>query len=98
MQFPMYEKGGFPEDGMFFANHSEMVGQFANGRTAVANNEQITDGIERAVYRAMSEVMSNVGSQPVNVELRGDAADFFTAMVNENNRAIMRTGSSPIRV
>ena len=98
MQFPAYEKGGFPEDGMFFANHTEMVGQFANGRTAVANNEQITDGIERAVYKAMSDVMSNAGGQSVNVELRGDAADFFTAMVNENNKAIMRTGASPIRV
>ena len=75
-----------------------MVGSFSNGRTAVANNEQITEGIERAVYRAMSEVMSNVGTQPVNVELRGDAADFFSAMVKENNRAIMRTGASPIRV
>lgn len=98
LKFPAYAKGGFPEDGMFFANHSEMVGSFSNGRTAVANNEQITEGIERAVYRAMSEVMSNVGTQPVNVELRGDAADFFSAMVKENNRAIMRTGASPIRV
>lgn len=52
-----FASGGFPEDGFFFANHNELVGRFSNGKTAVANNEQITDGIENAVYRAMSNVM-----------------------------------------
>lgn len=45
--------GGFPEDGLFFANHSELVGKFSNGKTAVANNQQITDGIAQATYQAM---------------------------------------------
>ncbi len=48
--FPRYELGGFPEDGLFMANHNELIGQFANGKTAVANNYQIQDGIEKAVY------------------------------------------------
>lgn len=95
--FPQYEKGGFPEDGLFFANHTEMVGQFANGRTAVANNEQIVEGIRQGVYDAVSSAMQNLVVEN-NVELRGDAADFFTAMVQENNRSIKRTGASPLRV
>ena len=43
-----YATGGFPEDGLFFANHNELVGKFSNGKTAVANNKQITDGFKQA--------------------------------------------------
>ena len=50
---PMFKEGGFPEDGLFFANSGEMVGQFSNGRTAVANNDQIVTGITQGVYSAM---------------------------------------------
>lgn len=50
-QLPTFATGGFPEDGLFMANHGELVGQFSNGRTAVANNEQIIAGIEEAAYR-----------------------------------------------
>lgn len=46
---PRLETGGFPEDGLFFANHNELVGQFSNGKTAVANNEQIISGITAGV-------------------------------------------------
>lgn len=91
---PQYSTGGFPEDGFFFANHSEMVGSF-NGRTAVANNEQIVEGIRQGVYEAVSAAMQ--GNTGVTVELVGDASDIFTAVVKENNRTIMRTGTSPIR-
>ena len=52
--FPAYSVGGFPEDGLFMANHTELVGQFANGKTAVANNLQIEKGIEEAAYRGVS--------------------------------------------
>ncbi|MCI8378624.1 MAG: hypothetical protein HFH72_08920 [Lachnospiraceae bacterium] len=50
-----YEAGGFPEDGLFYANHSELVGTFSNGKTAVANNTQITQGIATAVSQANEE-------------------------------------------
>lgn len=46
---PTFYTGGFPEDGLFMANHNELVGQFSNGKTAVANNQQITEGIAIAV-------------------------------------------------
>ena len=48
---PAYSVGGFPEDGLFFANHNELIGQFSNGQTAVANNSDIQKGIEEAAYR-----------------------------------------------
>lgn len=61
-----YATGGFPEDGMFYANHSELVGQFSNGKTAVANNEQITGGIasavEPAVYNAVRQALADSGN------------------------------------
>ena len=44
------------------ANHGELVGKFSNGKTAVANNEQITDGIARAVYSAMMSANGGSGS------------------------------------
>lgn len=49
-----FATGGFPEDGLFFANHNELVGKFTNGKTAVANNEQIVSGIASGVRDANS--------------------------------------------
>ena len=60
-EIPRFKVGGFPEDGLFFANHSELVGKFSNGKTAVANNNQIISGIEQGVRNAMYEVMANGG-------------------------------------
>lgn len=51
VNLPRFATGGFPEDGLFLANHTELVGRFSDGRTAVANNEQIIAGIEEAAYR-----------------------------------------------
>ena len=50
-----YATGGFPEDGLFMANHNELIGKFTNGKTAVANNEQIVSGIAKGVSEASSE-------------------------------------------
>ena len=58
---PAFATGGFPEDGMFYANSGELVGRFSNGRTAVANNAQIIEGIENAVYRAMTAAQRGAG-------------------------------------
>lgn len=63
-RIPTFQTGGFPEDGLFMANHNELVGKFSNGRTAVANNEQIVAGIEygveRAVERALAPYLSDI--------------------------------------
>ncbi len=50
-----YADGGFPEDGWFRAKHGEIIGQFDNGKSVVANNNQITEGISAAVYRGNQE-------------------------------------------
>ena len=57
-KIPQFEVGGFPEDGLFMANHNELVGQFSNGRTAVANNEQIVEGIKQGVKEAVSDMLA----------------------------------------
>lgn len=62
-KIPEYETGGFPEDGLFFSNHNELVGKFANGKTAVANNAQITAGIEEASYRGFMRALAQNNSQ-----------------------------------
>ena len=69
-----FASGGFPEDGLFMANHGELVGKFSNGRTAVANNEQIVAGISAGVYDAVVSAFSQTGGnngsdRPVNIYL-----------------------------
>lgn len=56
---PRFASGGFPEEGPFWMNRGEMVGKFSNGKTAVANNQQITEGIKQAVMEGMAQVMMN---------------------------------------
>lgn len=70
-----YANGGFPDEGqLFFANENgvapEMVGQIGN-RTAVANNDQIVEGIRQGVYDAVSAAMSqnNSDERPIRVYL-----------------------------
>ena len=75
-----YASGGFVEEGPFYMNHGEIAGKFSNGRTAVANSNMITDGIENATYRAMTEALS---SQNQN---RGNG----TVVLNVNGREFMR--------
>ncbi|MGN0378543.1 MAG: hypothetical protein ACI4EU_03035 [Butyrivibrio sp.] len=89
-----YATGGFPEDGLFFANHDELVGRFSNGKTAVANNEQITAGIEQAAYRGMAMALSQYGggSASVNVVLEGDADGLFKAVQGKANNYTRQTG------
>ena len=57
-RIPRFATGGFPEDGLFFANHSELVGKFSNGKTAVANNEMIVAGIEDAAYKGFTRAFA----------------------------------------
>lgn len=56
---PAHANGGMVEDGLFLANHTELVGEFSNGKTAVANNEMIIEGIEQGVYNAMASALAN---------------------------------------
>lgn len=74
INYSTYATGGFPEDGWFRANHGEVMGKFDNGKSVVANNEQITNGIANAVgpavYSAVSQAMSeNSNASAPNVYL-----------------------------
>ena len=66
INLPRFASGGFPENGLFMANSTEMVGKFSNGRNAVANNEQITEGIARAVFNAMVTANSSGRKEYIN--------------------------------
>lgn len=72
---PRFENGGFIEDGLFTMNRGEIAGKFNNGKSVVANNEQIIAGISEGVYSAviaaMSETQRGSGEQPVIVYLDG---------------------------
>ena len=60
-----FASGGFPTEGqLFIANEGsapEMVGTMG-GRTAVANNDQIVEGIRQGVYDAVMAANSNGGN------------------------------------
>lgn len=56
--YSTYATGGFPEDGWFRASHGELIGQFDNGQSVVANNNQIIEGIQGGVERAVSSVLA----------------------------------------
>ena len=66
---PHFASGGFPEEGPFYMNRGEIVGKFSNGKTAVANNQQITEGIKQAVMEGMAQVMMNynAGGNPAPI-------------------------------
>lgn len=64
---PQYATGGFPEDGFFMANHNELVGTFSNGKTAVANNQEITQGI----YEAVKDAMRETKEQSLEIDVDG---------------------------
>lgn len=99
-----FENGGFPDYGeMFIAREDgpELVGRIGQ-KTAVANNEQITQGIAIAVRDANQDlisVMYNVASQIVRaVEEGGDVymdgykvGERVTASQNRQNRVYGRT-------
>ena len=55
ISLPRFATGGFPEDGTFRASHGEIMGRFDNGKSVVANNKQITEGISAAVYQGNRE-------------------------------------------
>ena len=87
---PQYAEGGFPEDGIFMANHGELVGQFSNGRTAVANNEQITEGIYQAVRDAMRD---SSGNGNIVIEMDGYKVAQGVTRRQNNMQSFVRGGN-----
>ena len=69
-----FADGGYPEQGQLFVAREagpELVGSIG-GRTAVASNDDILDGIRQGVYDAVSAAMGgSYGSQDIRVYLDG---------------------------
>lgn len=62
-----FASGGFPDEGQLFVAREagpELVGTIG-GHTAVANNDQIVEGIRQGVYDAVSAAMNGRGSDQV---------------------------------
>lgn len=104
-KIPTFATGGFPEDGLFFANHGEMVGQFSNGNTAVANNSQIVEGIKAGVKSAVSEALTPYLSQiaqntsensGIKVELDGKV--IYDSTVKQWKNEARRTQKNPVPI
>ena len=92
-----YANGGFPEDGLFMANHNELVGKFSNGKTAVANNEQIIQGIQNGVASAITNAVVPYLVQIVNKDttIQLDGREVGRASVNYINGE-KRRGAEPL--
>ena len=88
VSIPMLASGGYVGEGqMFIAREAgpELVGTM-NGHTAVANNDQIVEGISQGVYAAVLAAMSqgsNNNTANVNVYLDGKQ---ITAAVEKRQR------------
>lgn len=72
-----YSTGGFPEDGLFMANHGELVGKFNNGKTAVANNEQITTAFAQAITNTLAPAIYAAVSQAVSENQSQQTGDVY---------------------
>ncbi len=88
-RFGCYAAGGFPEDGWFRASHGEIMGQFDNGQSVVANNQQITSGIANAVYpavyNAMMAAMASSGGNGGDIVVQIDGENVFRVVRDKDN-------------
>lgn len=94
-----YANGGFPNKGQLFVANEvapEMVGTM-DGRTAVANQQEITQGIANAVYPAVYNAVVSAMSEAnnnVNITLQGDADKLFTMVQDKANSYTNMTGQA----
>ena len=85
-----YADGGYPDSGqLFWAREdgagAELVGT-VGGRTAVASNNDILDGIRQGVFEAVTAAMSN-GDRDVDVRVYLDSREIKVGQ-NRLNRAL----------
>lgn len=87
-----YDGGGFPKEGQIFGaneNGPELIGNIGR-RTAVANQQQITEGISEATYnafsRALSESRSNNDTNPYFVIKLEDDTPLYKGQAKKENQ------------
>ena len=97
LSWSTYAQGGFPTTGqMFIANEAgpELVGSI-NGRTAVANNDQIVAAVSQGVYSAVVAAMSagtQNGEQAINIYLDGKQITAAVEKRQKERGATLMTG------
>ena len=94
-----FEDGGYIEDGLFTMNKGEIAGQFSDGKSVVANNYQITEGIAKAVYDAISRANGLGGGETtVNAYLELDGDTVAKKVFKIHNGIVNQTGESPLTI
>ncbi|MGN0960775.1 MAG: hypothetical protein ACI4PF_01085 [Christensenellales bacterium] len=88
---PKFKNGGQVEDGLFTMSKGEIIGNFDDGTTVVANNQQIIQGIQQGVYSAVVSGMRQVGGAGGvgNVYLNGRKVGIATA--KPSHKEMVRT-------
>lgn len=98
-----YMAGGFPETGQLFVAREagpELVGRI-NGKTAVANNDQIVTGISSGVYNAVRSAMQgNGGNGNMNIHATFvmDGEVVGKQVIKYHNGVVKRTGTTPLMI
>lgn len=103
LYIPRLAEGGFVENTgqLFIAREAgpELVGSIGK-KTAVANNDQIINGIEGGVYRAMmaANATKQGGSQTIHIinEIDGDVVG--EKVIQYHNGRVLQTGMTPLLV
>lgn len=96
----LFARGGFPDSGqMFIAREAgpELVGRIGR-RTAVANNDQIVQGIASAVRSAMSGVNSPNGGGTTRITVQNvlNGRAIGESVIEYHNGKVKQTGHSPL--
>jgi len=61
-----HAQGGIIEDGLFTMNHHELAGRFTNGKSVVANNQQITEGFAQGITKTLAPAIYSAVKQAMN--------------------------------
>ena len=91
---PKYANGGFPETGqLFIANEAgpEFIGNMG-GHTAVANNDQIVQGITQGVYSAMMAYNSQTRGQGGTGDVYLDGNKVGKVIAKGSHKEMVRAG------
>ena len=95
---PRFEDGGFLEDGLFTMNQGEIAGKFNNGKSVVANNQQIIEGISQGVFEAMMRANGNGKDITINATFEVDGSAIGKSVVKYHNGVVTQTGMSPLLI
>lgn len=88
VSIPAHKTGGLVEDGLFQMSRGELIGEFDDGTTVVANNQQIIEGIKQGVYTAVRSAMGSGASG--DIVLKVDSKEIARATVGATANALSK--------